>query len=144
MAGASSPPGTASRSCRTTRVASGLLSRRVQSILAFLTRRCVPVCRRDSVESHGASAGGCAAAGGGGGAAAAQGRERGADQNRTGVRGFAGLCLTTRPRRPDGRMVSGRLGYPKLTMAQQSLLDETAATPHLKTVAAHLRPAGRS
>ena len=30
----------------------------------------------------------------------------GADQNRTGVRGFAGLCLTTRPRRPNGRMVS--------------------------------------
>jgi hypothetical protein len=25
--------------------------------------------------------------------------KRGADQNRTGVRGFAGLCLTTRPRR---------------------------------------------
>ena len=29
-------------------------------------------------------------------------RERGADQNRTGVRGFAGLCLTTRPRRRGG------------------------------------------
>jgi len=41
-------------------------------------------------------------------------------------------------------MVSGRLGYPKLTMAQQSLLDETAATLDLKTVAAHLRAAGRS
>src|SRR5438309_2213110 len=26
---------------------------------------------------------------------------RGADQNRTGVRGFAGLCLATRPRRRD-------------------------------------------
>jgi hypothetical protein len=30
---------------------------------------------------------------------AASTRRRGADRNRTGVRGFAGLCLTTRPRR---------------------------------------------
>src|SRR5688572_11821722 len=53
--------------------------------------------------------------------------QKGADQNRTGVRGFAGLCLTTRPRRPRCRMVSGLPGYPRLRMGQQSLLDETAA-----------------
>jgi hypothetical protein len=31
---------------------------------------------------------------------------KGADQNRTGVRGFAGLCLTTRPRRRRARIVA--------------------------------------
>ena len=36
------------------------------SMLGFLTRRCVPVGEWDSVESHGALAGGCAAARGGG------------------------------------------------------------------------------
>src|SRR2546423_13776049 len=41
------------------------------------------------------------------------GMRRGADQNRTGVRGFAGLCLATRPRRRDGpwypRLVARKL-----------------------------------
>src|SRR4249919_3947542 len=78
---------------------------------------------RDSVSPHGPHAGGRSAARGGGGgrlrrpgAAAAQGRERGADQNRTGVRGFAGLCLTTRPRRPRGRMVSGPTGHSRVPL----------------------------
>src|SRR5215212_1545272 len=56
-------------------------------------------------------------------------RKKGADQNRTGVRGFAGLCLTTRPRRQAaGRMVSRPSGSTP-AMTQQSLLDsnETAA-----------------
>src|SRR5215218_656456 len=56
-------------------------------------------------------------------------RKKGADQNRTGVRGFAGLCLTTRPRRQAaGGMVSRPSGSTP-TMTQQSLLDgnETAA-----------------
>ena len=37
-------------------------------------------------------------------------RPRGAWRIRTAVRGFAGLCLTTRPRRPAGGMVSARRG----------------------------------
>ena len=81
--------------------------------LAFLTRRWVCVSRWDMFATRPAGRARPAARGGPGarlrpaGGHAGQGRERGADQNRTGVRGFAGLCLTTRPRRPEGGMVSG-------------------------------------
>ena len=45
-------------------------------------------------------------------------RPRGADQIRTGVRGFAGLCLTTRPRRlAAGHGIPGVLRNPALERA---------------------------
>src|SRR6185503_11302835 len=55
----------------------------------------------------------------------------GADQNRTGVRGFAGLCLTTRPRRRAAVIVASRfsgaaLGY-RRHVAREPSSDETAA-----------------
>src|ERR687896_269194 len=52
---------------------------------------------------------------------------RGADQNRTGVRGFAGLCLTTRPRRRGHAWYRRSAGSFWSGMAQESLLEDTAA-----------------
>src|SRR5262249_50322276 len=43
------------------------------------------------------------------------GPREGADQNRTGVRGFAGLCLATRPRRRAGPW------YPRLSLRNPAL-----------------------